>query len=78
MKMTPGIRAGKPLKEKYVISVYFSCIKGEITSSKFPLCKQMINEQARSGFFSHCLFIFFNFLYLATEIICIEVTNSYK
>ena len=69
MKITPGIRAGKPLKEKYLISVYLWCIKGERTSSKFPECKQMINEQARSGFFSHCLFIFFSFLYLATEII---------
>ena len=65
MKMTPGIRAGKPLKEKYVISVYFSCIKGEITSSKFPFCKQMINEQARSGFLViACLYFLIFFIWL--------------
>ena len=39
----------------------------------------MINEQARSGFLViACLFKFFSFLYLATEVICIEVTNGYK
>ena len=35
-------------------------------TSKFPECKQMINE---AWVFSNCLFVFFRFLYLPMEII---------
>ena len=32
------------VKKKNVISVYLRCMKGESPLSKFPECKQMINE----------------------------------
>ena len=43
MKMTPGDKGGQAfLKAKDVIFSY--CIKGESPWSKFPECKQKINE----------------------------------
>ena len=43
MKITPGDKGGQAfLKAKDVIFAY--CIKGESPWSKFPECKQKINE----------------------------------
>ena len=64
MKMTLGIRVGISLERKICYFCVFVMYKRESPSSKFPECKQMINE---AWVFSNCLFTFFKFLYLPKE-----------